>query len=98
MAKRHVLVDPNKPSTSKQPKRDTRTDWKLCIFCQTDIPGETLQCPLRSTKKPIGSSYASLADELLHFQNLHHMPMNLQVGGLDEGDGVEATLRRHSAQ
>lgn len=67
-------------------------------MCQTDTPGESLQCPLRSTKGPIGSGYASLAEDLLRFQDLQHMPMNLQVERLDDGNGVEATLRAHSAQ
>ena len=98
MAKRHILVDPHQPSISKQPKPAARTDWELCILCQTETPGESLQCPLRSTKKPIGRDYASLAEDLLWFEDLQHMPMNLQVERLDDGDGVEATLRKHGAQ
>ena len=93
MAKRHILVDPNQPSTSKQPKLAARTNWELCILYQTETSDESLQCPLRSTKKHIGSGYASLAEDLLRFKNLQHMPMNLQVERLDDGDGVEATLR-----
>ena len=66
-------------------------------MCQAEIPGESLQCPLRSTKKPIGSVCASLAEDLLQFQDLQHMPMNLQLERFDDGNGVEATLRTHSA-
>ena len=48
MTKRHILVDPNKPSASKQSKQAASTNWELCVLCQTET-GESLQCPLRST-------------------------------------------------
>ncbi|KAG0693362.1 hypothetical protein GWK47_027539 [Chionoecetes opilio] len=48
--------------------------------------------------KPSGSGYASLTEDLLQFKGLRHMPMELNVNRLDDGDGVEATLRTHSAQ
>ena len=103
MAKRHVLVDPShQPPILKQPKPSTskmiKSNWELCVLCQTETPGESLQCPLRSTKGPSGSGYASLAEDLLRFKTLQHMPMDLQVERLDYGDGVDATLRAHSAQ
>jgi hypothetical protein len=40
----------------------------------------------------------TLAEDLLQFQDLQHMSMDLQVERLDDGEGVEATLRVHSAQ
>ncbi|KAG0714314.1 hypothetical protein GWK47_014403 [Chionoecetes opilio] len=48
--------------------------------------------------KPSGSGYASLTEDLLQFKGLLHSPMELNVNRLDDGDGVEATLRTHSAQ
>ncbi|KAG0724212.1 hypothetical protein GWK47_041115 [Chionoecetes opilio] len=97
MAKRHILIDPAQPSTSKQSRPPPRTNWELCILCQAETD-EPLQCPLRSTMKPSGSGYASLTEDLLQFKGLRHMPMELNVSRLDDGDGVEATLRTHSAQ
>ena len=97
MAKRHILIDPAQPSTSKQSRPPPRTNWELCILCQAETD-EPLQCPLRSTMKPSGSGYASLTEDHLQFKGLRHMPMELNVNRLDDGDGVEATLRTHSAQ
>ena len=48
--------------------------------------------------KPSGVGYASLTEDLVQFKGLRHMPMELNVNRLDGGDGIEATLRRHSAQ
>ena len=92
MAKRHILIDPAQPSTSKQSRPPPRTNWELCILCQAETD-EPLQCPLRSTMKPSGSGYASLTEDLLQLKGLRHMPMELNVNRLDDGDGVEATLR-----
>ncbi|KAG0720472.1 hypothetical protein GWK47_048454 [Chionoecetes opilio] len=97
MAKRHILIDPAQPSTSKQSRPPPRTNWELCIQCQAETD-EPLQCPLRSTMKPSGSGYASLTEDLLQFKGLRHMPMEFNVNRLNDGDGVEATLRTHSAQ
>ena len=97
MAKRHILIDPAQPSTSKKSRPPPRTNWELCILCQAETD-ERLQCPLRSTMKPSGVGYASLTEDLVQFKGLRHMPMELNVNRLDDGDGVEATLKRHSAQ
>ncbi len=45
----------------------------------------------------MGSGYVSLAKDLLQFQDLGHMPTELNLDRLDDGGGVEATLIAHSA-
>ena len=95
MAKRHILIDLNFPSPSKHSKPAYLTDWQLCIFCQNNT-GEHFQCPHKSTKAPIG--YTSLEEDLLSFKELYHMPLDLKLERLDEGDGIKATLMAHSAQ
>ena len=47
---------------------------------------------------PIGNGYVSLAGHLTKFYELGHMPMNTDIARLDDGDGIEATLKRHSAR
>ena len=42
--------------------------------------------------------YTSLAEDLLRFQDLQHMPMGLSLNMLNDGDGVETTRRAHSVQ
>lgn len=96
MLKRHMLVDPSQPSTSTPSKQLCTTNWKLCCLCQTETC-ETLQCPARSTKRPIGSGYVSLAKDLLQFQDLGYMPNDLNLQRLDDGNGVEASLIAHNA-
>uniref|UniRef100_UPI00358E7FAB uncharacterized protein isoform X1 n=2 Tax=Myxine glutinosa TaxID=7769 RepID=UPI00358E7FAB len=91
MPKRHILMGPTQPSTSKPPPS---TNWDICVLCQV-VTDESLQCPLRSTKQPVGSGYASLAEDLLRFQTLQHMPMDLNLERLDDGDGIESTLNAH---
>ncbi len=66
------------------------------MLCQL-VKGEALQCPARSSKAPIGSGYASLAQHLLQFKAHGHVPMDLDIERLDEGDGMEATMRKHNA-
>ena len=97
MSKRHILVDTASPCMPKQPKTPTATNWGLCALCQTDT-NEPLQCPARTTKPPIGRGYVTLAENLLQFQELGHMPMHLDLGRLDSGGGLEATLVANSAK
>ena len=51
----------------------------------------------RSIKAPIGSGYKSLADHLVQFQIHDCMPLDIDIKKLDDGDGIEATMMRHSA-
>ena len=67
------------------------------MLCQAETD-EPLQCPLRSTTKLSGVGYVSLTEDLVQFKGFRHMPMELNMNRLDDGDSIEATLRRHSAQ
>ena len=93
MAKRHVLVD---APSFKRHKVARITNWELCALCQEDT-GVALQRPANSLRAPIGNGYVSLAGHLTKFYELGHMPMNIDVARLDDGDGIEAALMRHSA-
>ena len=95
MAKRHVLVDIETPT----PKRiDTGgINWEFCILCQEN--GTGLQCPyaVKNKKMITGSGYRSLAEQLISFNELGHMPINVDIKQLDDGGGIEATLARNRA-
>lgn len=97
MAKLHILLDPTQSPTSKQPKTPSRANWERCVLCQQETDKPFL-CPLKSTKSPLSSSYASLAEDLCVFQGLQHLPLDLSLERLDDGDSVEATLHAHRAQ
>lgn len=97
MLKRHILIDPAHPSASKQSKSYYPPNWELCALCQEET-GEVLQCPARSTSKPSGIGYTSLARDLLAFQEYGQIPPELDLDRLDDGDGIEDTLRTNRAQ
>lgn len=97
MSKRLHLIDPTQPSTSKLSKPSPSTNWDTCVLCQI-VTDESLQCPLRSTKRTVGSGYASLAEDILRFQTLQHMPINIDLERLNDGDGIESTLMSHRAE
>ena len=97
MSKRHILIDPTQPSTSKQSKPPPSTNWNICVLCQV-VTDESLQCSFRSTKQPIDNGYASLAEDILRFHTLQHMPMDLNLERLDDVNGIEYTLKAHSAE
>ena len=89
MPKRHMLMNPTEPSL-KRSKPPTITDWDMCVLCQI-ATYESLQCPLRSTKQPVGSGYASLVEYLIRFQTLQRMPMDISMERMNDGDGIEST-------
>ena len=97
MPKHHVLIDSARSIPSKRSKPRPSINWDICILCR-EVKNESLQCPLKSTKQPAGSGYTSLAEDLLRFQTLQHMPMNLDLDQLDDGNGIEATLQAHKVQ
>ena len=95
--KRRALVNPALSSTPKQLKSTFAINWELCVLCQTETD-ETLQCPARSSKLPVGSGYMPLAENLNQFKDLGIVPMDLDVEKLDEGIGIQETLMIHRAK
>ena len=95
--KRHALVNPALSSTPKQPKATSALNWEQCVLCQTETD-ETLQCPARSLKLPVGSGCMSLAENLNQFKDLGIVPINLDVEKVDEGIGIQETLMIHNAK
>ena len=68
--------------------------WDLCILCQEN--GTGLQCPyaVKNSKASVGSEYKTLVEQLTNFSELGHMPIDVDIKQLDDGDGIEATLMR----
>ena len=71
-------------------------DWKLCIICQTKT-GEPLQCPAISKRKDVGASYSSFARNVEEFQKIRSLPGNLNVEALNQGQGIEHTIKERKA-
>ena len=74
--KRHALVNPALSSTPKKPNLSSAVNWELCALCRTETD-ETLQCPARSPKLPLGSGNTLLAENLNQFKDLGIVQWNL---------------------
>ena len=61
--------------------------------------GTGLQCPyaVKNNKASVGSGYKTLVEQLTNFSELGHMPIDVDIKQLDDGDGIEAMLMRHLA-
>ena len=75
----------------------TEKNWNFCAFCEQETE-EKLVCPLNSTRKKYGSGYKSLADNLQQFREIGELPIQASLSSLDEGNGIEVTLKRHKAK
>ena len=45
-----------------------------------------------------GASYSTIADHLRGFRAIGYLPKRLDLSRLDDGEGVEATLKKHKAR
>lgn len=96
MAKRYQLVDTQQPGPSKEVQAEV-IDWSKCVLCQI-ITKEPLQCPGESVRQDSGNGYVTLAKNLLGFNEIHEMPMDVDLTRLNDGDGIESTFRKHKAR
>jgi hypothetical protein len=92
-AKRLKLHDPSSSSTTLQ-----TTDWTLCVLCQQRST-ELLRDPVQGKSGvQAGKSYDTLAKNLKDLHDLNSLPMNIDLGRLDDGIGLEETLLSHQAK
>ena len=94
MAKIHKIVDPLGSQTSAQ---TVVTDWSKCFLCQEDTT-EVLQCPAESRRGRQGAGYSTITDLLEGFSVIDSLPKTLNLSRLDDGEGVEVTLKEHKAK
>ena len=71
-------------------------DWNSYIICQSNM-AERLQCPSNSKRKDAGAGYSSFVNNLQEFLKIDMLPVNLNVNFLNEGKGIEQTLKDHLA-
>ena len=72
-------------------------NWNFCALCEQETE-EKLVYPLSSTRKNYGSGYKSLAYNLQQFHETGELPIHTSLSSLDEGNGIEETLKRHEAK
>ena len=75
----------------------TEKNWNFGALCEQETE-EKLVCPLNSTRKNYGSGYKRLADNLQQFHEIGELPIQASLSSLDEGNGIEETLKRHEAK
>ena len=56
---------------------------------------EKLVSPVNDKRKDRGTGYKSLADNLPKFAEVGQLPIRVTLSHLDEGRGIEETLRFH---
>ena len=74
-----------------------RINWDLCALCQMENANEKLVSPVNDKRKDRGTGYKSLADNLPKFAEVGQLPIRVTLSHLDEGRGIEETLRFHKA-
>ena len=74
-----------------------KTNWSLCCLCQKDKRGEHLTSP-PSHHVLDHDGYTMLARNIPMFSEINEMPLIMDPARLDEGDGIEATLRKNAAK
>jgi len=74
------------------------TDWTLCVLCQQSTSSETLRDPSKSKYANHSSAYETLEENLKALDHLNSLPLSISISRLDDGTGIEATLRSHNAK
>ena len=88
------MMDPTQPSTSKHGEQ---TDWSMCVLCQENT-SEVLRCPAESKRNTQGAGYKTIADLLEGFNAAGCLPRTINLSRFNDGEGIEATLRKHKAK
>ena len=78
-------------------RKQHRINWAMCALCQLEQTNEKLVSPDNDKRKDRASGYKSLADHLPKFAEAGQLPIEVPLSYLDEGQGIEETLRFHRA-
>ena len=61
-------------------------------FCNVQVQ---LSQKRHDTYVGVGQGYTTLSTNIMQFNKLHELPMCIDVGRLDDGSGMEATLMKN---
>jgi len=80
-------------------KSKSQTDWNKCCLCRTEKKGKDLKSPPTHYSCSKGNDgYYMVATKIPLFQGINQLPIILDPIILDEGGGIEETLRRSNAK
>ena len=78
-------------------KSKSQTDWNKCCFCRTEKKGEDLKSrPTHYSCSKDNDGYYMIATNIPLFQGINQLLIILDPIMLDEGGGIEETLRRNN--
>ena len=75
----------------------TATDWSKCCLCQTEKE-ELKSPPTRYEAKEDRDRYVMIARNVPLFKDISRLPILLYPKRLDEGNGIEDTLRKNQTK
>ena len=81
---------------SKSSATGWQTDWNKCCLCQED-KNENLIPSLKSYKRE-EAGYKNIATNLPLFHEINALPIPMDIKRLDDGSGIENTLRLNNAK
>ena len=73
------------------------TDWTLCALCQKPS-SESLRDPSECKNESQSKGYETLAENLKSLEELNSLPISIDITRLDDGIGIEGTLKLHNAK
>ena len=73
------------------------TDWAKCCLCQMDRK-ERLVSPCSNPYKGADDGYSLLARNIPRFHSVNQLPIKLDPARLDDGSGIQETLKANQAQ
>lgn len=73
-----------------------KTDWRKCCLCQQEKSEPLISPPTKYQKEQDG--YMNIAENVPLFHEINALPIPLDPRRLDEGGGVEETLRKNKAK
>ena len=76
----------------------TATDWSKCCLCQTEKEEELKSPPTRYEAKGDRDGYVMIARNVPLFKDINRLPILLDSKRLDEGNGIEDTLRKNQTK
>ena len=85
-------------STDRSSKAGGTPDfnWSICVLCQRKTQ-DPLVVPDRGKRLTKGMGYRTLAQDLNNAKDADYNPLKIDFTNLDDGTGIEQTLRAHQA-
>ena len=95
MSKQYLIATPTTSGQAVQHDDVVATNWSICVLCQ-ESTSERLISPANATRKH-GSGYRVLDHNLKKIKKLEGISMNIKLEWLNDGSGIEQTLRTNNA-